>query len=174
MRLGGADGGDDALADARDDGFFARAADQAFDVGADGYAGLRPQLDAVLGDGGDHRRLDNLGVDAHLDGLQHVAARQVNGARLLKLQRDIRALRGNQGVDDAVHVAAGQVMGLHFVQRHVQARLGGLNERVDQPSGHNPANPHANQRGNAHLHARRPGGNPEPYRDEAEKDDEQD
>src|SRR6185369_5271300 len=38
--LGRADGGDDALADAGDDGLFGGAADKAGEVGADGDAGL--------------------------------------------------------------------------------------------------------------------------------------
>jgi hypothetical protein len=37
---GGADGGDDALADAGDDGILGGAADEAGEVGADGDAGL--------------------------------------------------------------------------------------------------------------------------------------
>ena len=48
--VGGADGGDDALADAGDDGLLGGAADELREVGADGDAGLDAELDAVLGD----------------------------------------------------------------------------------------------------------------------------
>ena len=48
--VGGTDGGDDAFADARDDGFLGRASDEPVEVRADGDARLDLELDAVLGD----------------------------------------------------------------------------------------------------------------------------
>ncbi len=50
----GADGADDALADAGDDGVLGGAADEAVEVGAHGHAGLDQQADAVLGHGVEH------------------------------------------------------------------------------------------------------------------------
>ena len=46
-----ADGLNDSLADAGDDGFFRRAADELPDVGADRHAGPRLEPNAVAGDG---------------------------------------------------------------------------------------------------------------------------
>src|SRR5205807_2152222 len=83
--FGRADGVDDALTDAGDDGFFRRTADQALDVGAHGDAGLDAKLDAVLGHAVDrlllHRRVghvDHLGVHAGLHGVEDVAAGEVD------------------------------------------------------------------------------------------------
>ena len=47
----GADRLDDALADAGDDGFLGGAADEPFELGPHGDAGLGPQLNAVAADG---------------------------------------------------------------------------------------------------------------------------
>ena len=83
---GGADGGDDALADAGDDGFFGGAADELLDVGADGDFGADLENDAVFGlpvDGlaaglgvGD---VDDFGIDGGLDGIEDVSAGEVDG-----------------------------------------------------------------------------------------------
>lgn len=77
-------------------------------VGADRDFGLGAQLYAVFGDGGDDRGLDDFRVDAHLHGLKHVAAGKVYGCGALKFERDVGPLRGDQGIDDTVHVAAGK------------------------------------------------------------------
>ena len=50
VAVGRTDGGDDAFADARDDGFLGGAADEAIEIGAHGDAGLGFDDDAVLGD----------------------------------------------------------------------------------------------------------------------------
>ena len=109
MRRGRADRRNDALADTRQHGLLAGAADQLLDVGAHRDAGLCDQLDAVLGHGGHGRRVDHLGVDRHLHGLEHVAARQVDGRRHLEVEHDIGLLGRHEGVHHVRHVAAGQI-----------------------------------------------------------------
>ena len=92
VRLGRADGADDAFADAGDDRLFGRAADQLVEVRPHGDAGLHLELNAVLGDGVERlaacrvlrRAVDHLGIDARLHGLEHVAAGQVDGGGQLE------------------------------------------------------------------------------------------
>ena len=183
MGLAGTDGGDDTLAHAGDDGFFPGAAYQTLDVGAHGDAGLGPQLDAVLGDGGDHGGLDDLGGNAHLHGLQHVAARQINGGSLFKGHFDIGALGGDERVDDAIHVAAGQIVGLQLGKGHVQTGLAGLDEGIDQQLGLDAAQAHTGQRTDAHVYPGGQRGDPQAhghktqenqYHDQRQHDDQHD
>ena len=71
---------------------------------------------------------DDLGVDARLHGLEHVAAGEVDRRGALVRQRDVGAVGGDQGADDVGHVAAGQVVRLEAPGRHAvllgQARPG--------------------------------------------------
>ena len=81
-----ADGADDPFADPGDDRLLGGAADHLGEVGPHGHRGPDLELDAVLGDrvqrllaaaaGG---AVDDLGIDAGLDGLNHVAAGEVDG-----------------------------------------------------------------------------------------------
>ena len=102
--LGRADGVDDPFADPGDDGLVGGTADQSVEVGADGHLGFHLELNAVLGDPVDRlaarRRVragDDLGIDAGLDGLEHIAARQVDRRGSLVRKRDIGAVGGDQG-----------------------------------------------------------------------------
>ena len=86
VMLGRADGLDDALADAGDDGLLRGPADQAIELGPHGDAGPGLELNAVLADAVEGRpalgrvgAVDDLGIDAALDGLVDVAAGQVDG-----------------------------------------------------------------------------------------------
>jgi len=169
VRGRGADGGDDALADARDDRLLARAADEPGYVRAHRDPRLRAELDAVLRDRGDDRRLDDLRVDRHLDGLEDVPAGEVDRAALLELQRNLRGLRGNQRVDDAVDAAAGEQVRLEFVHVDFEPGLRRLDHRHDDLGRVHAAEPHDDQRADAHAHARRARRDPEPQRHEPEK-----
>ena len=80
---------DDALADTRQHGLLTGTADQLLDIGTHRDARLGDQLDAVLGHGSHGRRVDDLGVHRHLHGLEHVAARQVDGRSHLEIEHDI-------------------------------------------------------------------------------------
>src|SRR5690606_33534544 len=84
--LGRADGGDDALADAGDDGLLLGAADEAVEVGAHGHASLYLHLDAVLGHavdgvaaGGGVGAVDDLGIDGGAHGLDDALAGALGG-----------------------------------------------------------------------------------------------
>ena len=136
MRHGGADGADDPLADARDDGFFPCAADEAIQVGPNGDARLGLDLNAVHRDAVHrHPALLRVGAVNHLRrhaGLhrcQHVASGEVNGAGAVERQCDVRLARRDERLDDATDVSAGQVMRLEFLGRDRQTGLDGGNAR---------------------------------------------
>ena len=173
VALGGADGGDDALADAGDDGLLAGAAHQAVDVGPHGHPRLGPQLDAVLGDGSNDRGLDHLGIDGHLHGLQHIAAGQVNGLGLFKGQLDLGALGRDQRVHHPVHVAAGQVQRLQLVHRNVDAGLAGLDHRRHDAPGVHAAELHAYKVEDADVYAAHQRREPQAQREQREQCDHQ-
>jgi hypothetical protein len=84
VRLCRPDRADHTFADARDDRFLTRAADQPIDVGPHGDASHRDQLNTVLGDGGNPRGFDHLGNHRHLDGFEHVTAGEIDGGRALE------------------------------------------------------------------------------------------
>src|SRR5205814_1210455 len=114
--VGRANGVDDAFADPRDDRLVGRAAHQPVEIRPDRDLRLDLQLDAILGDAVDRLSPgagvgagDDLGIDAGLHGLEHVAAGQVDGRGPLVRQRDIGAVGGDQGADHIGYVAAGQV-----------------------------------------------------------------
>ena len=169
MGFAGTNGGYDAFTDAGDDGFLTGAANQAFDVGTDSDAGLGAQLDAILGDSRDHGRFDDLGSNAHLHGLQHVAASKVDGGSLFKGHHNIGTLSGDERVDHAVHVAAGQVVRFELGQGHFQTCLASLDQGIYQTFGLNAAQAHTNERGDAHMHTGGHGGNPQTNRHEAQE-----
>jgi hypothetical protein len=119
------------FADAGDDRFLGGSADQAFDVGAHGDAGFDFQLDAVLGHAvdavaahGGAGDVDHFRIHAGLHGIENVAAGQIDGGRGLPGQIDVGLVGGDHGVDDALHVAAGQHVRFHFrVVTLIPARL---------------------------------------------------
>src|SRR6185369_9044697 len=97
----GADGGDDALADAGDDGLLRGAADELAEIGAHGDAGLDLELDAVLGDGVDGGAgaalvgaVDDLRVHRGLHGVENVASGEINGGGGAPVDGDVRAAGG--------------------------------------------------------------------------------
>ena len=67
-----------------------RAADQAVDIGPHSHTSLDFQLDSVLGHSRNHRSFDYTGINAHLNGFQHIASCQVNGAGSFQRQRNLR------------------------------------------------------------------------------------
>ena len=145
MRRGRADGGDDALADARQHRLLARAADELLDVGPHRHARERLHLDAVLGDPGDVGRLDDFGVDRHLHGFQHIAPGQVNRGGPLEGQGDLRPVRADQRLHHPVHIAARQVVRFQLVEVDGDARLDGGDQRQDDPVLRHAPQPHPDQ-----------------------------
>src|SRR5207249_9163915 len=86
VMLGAADRFDDSLTDAGNDGFFGGAADETIQLGAHRDAGSGLELDAVLADAVQGRptlgrigTVNDLGVDAGFDGVEDVAAGQIDG-----------------------------------------------------------------------------------------------
>ena len=164
-----ADAGNDAFADTGDDRRFAGAADEAVDIGPDRHAGPYFQLDAVLGDSRNKGRFNDLGVDAHLHGFQYVAAGQIDGAGPFKGQGHRSPVRRNEGVDDAVYVAAGQIMGFQLVGIDVEARFIRLDQRQDNLRRHDAAQAHADEIDDADGHAGSHGRNPQADGHEVQK-----
>ena len=135
MAGGRTDGGDDAFADAGQDGLFAGTTDKLFDVGAHGDASFGNQLDTVFGNSGDGRSVDDLGVDGGLDGVEHVATGKVDGGAGLEVEVHIGFVGRNESLDDAVDAAAGQIVGLELVLRNFKAGLGCRHHIVDDDGG---------------------------------------
>ncbi len=172
MRRRGPDRAHDALADAGDDRLLARAADEPLDVGPQRHARDGTHLDAVLGDGRDRRRLDDLGVDRHLDGLEHVAAGQIDGGRALEGQVDVGLVGRDQRLDNALHVPPGEVVRLEQRRRQEDARLVGRDQRQDDLGRGHVAQPHPDEVAEElHVHTGRDCGHPQPQRDEVEQHD---
>ena len=160
-----ADRGDDALAHPGDDRLFRGAADELLDVGPHGDPGTDLQLDAVLGDGAECGAagalgigaIDHLGTDAGLDGVNNVAARQVDGRRAVEIQIDVGAMGGDDRLDDVGDAAAGEEVGLQPPGRDAGLQLradAGLNGH-DLPPHDDPlvhvAEAHADEAQQAHV-----------------------
>src|SRR5699024_3883910 len=109
----------------------------------------------------------------HLNGFQHVPARQVDGGGPFKFQVDVGPLGGDQGVDHPVHVAACQVMGLQLVDGQIDAGFGGLNQGHNDLGGDYPPQAHTNQGADAYVDVGRHGRDPQRHRDKAEKQGQQ-
>ncbi len=113
MAVARPDGRDDSLADAGDDRFFGRPADQLGQVGAHGHAGAGLELNAVLCNPVEGRSrtaarvrtVDHLGADAGLDGFEHVSTGQVDGRRRFPVEVDLGAVGDDEGLDDPADIA---------------------------------------------------------------------
>ena len=70
------------------------------------------------------RDVDDLGVDGRLDGLEHVAAGEVDRGRRLERQLDPGAVGGDHRRDDLRDVAAGEVVRLELAARRRRCRPG--------------------------------------------------
>ncbi|GIW71486.1 MAG: hypothetical protein KatS3mg102_1028 [Planctomycetota bacterium] len=141
---------DDALADARDDRLLGGAAHQPVDVRAHGHARHGAQLDAVLatarrGARVPGRHVDDLGLHRTSDRVQHVAPGQVDRARALVAELDVRLGCGDQRLADPQHVAARQVVGLQRIGLDGEPRLGRHDAGVHDDLGIDPPQPHADQ-----------------------------
>src|SRR5439155_26558027 len=95
---------DDTLADAGDDGLLGSTAHQTVELGAHGDAGPGLELNAVAADAVERRpplgrigAIDHLRVDAGLDGIEDVAAGEIDGRRNPPGQIDTGLVGGNDG-----------------------------------------------------------------------------
>ena len=168
MRCGRADRRHDAFAHAGQHGLLAGAADQLLDVGAHRHAGFGDELNAVLGHSGYGGRVDDLGVHRHLHGLEHVAAREVDGRRHLEVEHDVGFLRRHEGVDHVRDVTAGEVVGLQLVGIEFQARFRALDHRRHDDRGRHLAPAHEDELQQTDVHARDQGREPQSHGNEIE------
>ena len=168
--FGGADGRDDAFADTGDDGRFPCPADEAIDIRTDGDTGADLELDAVFRDRRNGRGLDDLRIDAHLDGFEDIASCQVDGGCLLEGEIDLCAMRGDQGIDDVIHIAARQVVRFELVHAEEKSRLRAFDERQHDHLRRDAADPHPHQIEEGDIHIRGERGDPESDRHEVQQD----
>ena len=101
--------------------------------------------------------VDHFGIDAGAHGVEHVAAGQVDRRGPVEVEIDVGPMRGDERVDHARHVAAGQVVGFEPARGDAGVRIGadarlhrhdlGLDDRagVDLPQAH------ADQAQHAHM-----------------------
>ena len=145
---------------------YGGTADQLLDIGTHRDARLGDQLDAVLGHGSHGRRVDDLGVHRHLHGLEHVAARQVDGRSHLEIEHDIGFLCRYQGMHHAGDIAARKVMRLEFVGVEFQPGLRALDHRRNDRRGRHLAPAHQDQLQQTDPHARHQCRKPQAYGNE--------
>ena len=106
------------MAHAGDDGFFRRTADELREVGPHGHTGLHAHFNAILGDrretaGRAAMRIGTINharTNAGVHRFERVATREIDGGRLIEIEFDTGALRGDQRADHVHHIAAGQVV----------------------------------------------------------------
>ena len=108
-------GGDDPFTHPRQDGFFTGAAYQPVDIGPNRNTGKGFQLDAVLGHGCNQRCLDDLGVDTHLNGLQHIPSGQIDCSSPIEYEIDVGFICRNQRLNDSRYIPPCQIMGFQVV-----------------------------------------------------------
>ena len=183
VALRGADGGDDAFADARNDGFLRRAADETFEVRPHGHAGLGFDDNAVLGHrvdgrlaGGRVGTIDHFRVHrcAHRfnDRLAGAFGGEVDRAGTIEVEANAGLLRGDERLHHHFNVAARQIMSGQVVDRDIETRFHGGNARVhDHPDGKG-AQAQGDQLGVGDASAGEQGANPDA--EEVDENDEND
>ena len=75
----------------------------------------------------------------------------------------------NQGINDLIHIAAGQIMCLELIDLHIQPGFIRLDERQDDFSWRYPAHPHTNQCNNINLNISSQGRYPQPQWNKMQK-----
>ena len=94
--------------------------------------------------------------------------------RYFKLKMEISTFINDQGVDDAINVAAGQEVGFQLADGQLQAGLVGLDHGVNQALGLHAADLHAHQGADGDVHAAGQGADPQAQGHEAQEDAQQD
>src|SRR5690606_19214355 len=139
VRIGRTDRGNDALAHARDDGFFACATDEALDVSPNGNTYDCAQLYAVLRDCGNRRRLDHFRVHRHLHGFENVATGEIDSSGALEGKIDVGLIGRDERVHHLLNMTTGQVMSFELRRLEINARLVRRDEWPDDNCGRNVA-----------------------------------
>ena len=172
MALSRTDGSDDTFTDAGEDGLFTGTANELLDVGAHGDAGFGDKLDTVLGHGGPRRRVNDLGVDGGLDGLEHVATGEIDGCGSVEVEVHVGLVGTDEGVDNGVDMSAGEVVSLEVVLLDFQAGFSGGNHVVDDAGGRYLTEAHDKELHQRGVHPRDEGLEPDSDRNKVEKQDE--
>ena len=153
------------------DRIFAGTADELTDVGTHSHTGLGDKLDAVLGDSSDGRSVDDLGIYAHLDSLEHIAAGKVDGGGHLKAEIDVGLRCRHEGVHHALHITAGKVVSLEIVARNImEPGLVSLDKSSYDHACRHLAYSHKHKLQQRDLHTAYPGRNPQEERTIIEED----
>ena len=107
--------------------FLTGTADKLVDIGTNRHAGLAYKLDTVLGHGRYRRSVDDLGIHRHLDSLENITSGQVDSCSRLEIQRNVRLVGGNKGIDHLYDIALGKIVRLQLIGLQRQACLGAGN-----------------------------------------------
>lgn len=79
-------------------------------------------------------------------------------------------MRGNQGIDDVIHIAARQVVRFELVHAEEKSRLCAFDERQHDHLRRDAADPHPHQIEEGDIHIRGKRGDPESDRHEVQQD----
>src|SRR5690606_3813421 len=104
----------------------------------------------------------------------HVTAGEVDGGSLLEGDAEVRLVRRDECLDDAVHVAAGEVVRLELARAQWQPRLRRSDQRSHDGRRTDLPEPHADQLADADTHAGEHGLDPEPDGDRPAQDEQED
>jgi hypothetical protein len=138
---------------------------------ADGQAGECFHLASISRHPGNDGRVDDFRIHSHLDRFQDILSGQIDRSGLYERQRDLRPMRGDQGIDDLVDVASGEVMCLQLIQRNRKACLTCGDQGQYDAILRNPSQPHTDQaRGVDTIDSGRHGSDPEADGNELEGD----
>ena len=110
------------------------------------------------------RDVDDFGIDARAHGFEHGLAgafgREVDGAGAVEVERDAGFVRGDEGEDDLVHVAAGEVVRLERIGRHIEAGFHRGDAAIDDEAHRHAAQAHGDHFYEADRGVRDPGAEP--------------
>ena len=181
MRCCRADRRDDTLADARDDGFFGRPADEPCDVRSHRDPRLGFELNPVFGHRVDRglarsgkRNVNHLRVDGSFHCLEDVAPRQVDRRCSLPRQGDLGSVGGDHRANHVRHPPPGQEVRLQIVRGNIDPRLLGADAVVHDLTRVHFAELHHDQIDQPHRRAGDQRLNPQADELEDEEQEEQD
>ena len=79
-------------------------------------------------------------------------------------------MRGDQCINDLVHISARKIVGLKLINAHIQSRLICLDERQNNATGRHTAQAHTDERYDAHRDIGRDRGHPQAKGHKVQKD----
>ena len=129
MAFSRTDAGHDALAYPCKDSLLPCTADKLADIGADCNPCLGYELYAVLCDSRYRRCIDDLRINRHLYGFEHIPARKVYRCGHLEIKRDVGLVCRYERIDDLRDISLCEIMCLEFVCIELEPGLGTGNHR---------------------------------------------